>query len=168
MSKTYEALNLVREQTEPSLNFNPQARGTSSFAALLAEEFAQIERVVGGSLGKLKTAVDERAHMASTEKAQLEQHITKLIAAIAALESKLTEAETVSRTKEAALQAEVSRLKDGISEMAAAFAKQAKQLTADHPSPDDTVQMTVSLNGLKAKPTYSQAIEPSDPGLLER
>lgn len=106
--------------------------------------------------------------MASTEKAQLDQHITKLIAATAALESKLTEAETVSRAKEAALQAEVSRLKDGISEMAAAFAKQAKHLTADHPSPDDTVQMTVSLNGLKAKPTYSQATEPSDPGLLER
>lgn len=168
MSRTYEALNLVREQTQATLNFNPEVRGTSSFAVLLAEEFAQIERVVGNSLGKLKTAADETANAHSIEKHQLMQHIAKLDAAITRLESKIAEAETASRTKEAALQAEVNRLKDGIREMAAAFANRAEQLTVDHPPQDEALQVTVSLNGLKAQPPYSQATESFDSGLFER
>lgn len=270
MSRTFDALTLAKAQHALGLSGEPASCIAPSFAELLAGEFAQIERVVGESIGKIRGAVAEGVNAAGAEKAQLEQEIATLSAGlallesklaeaelslqkrngefdelaatldahskqtesleqslrlakaeainqaqrvamvaadsksrIAALEAKLVEAESTSRTREAeinqlqqesqakiaqmavqlnekenqltncyqqiaALQSEMSYLKNGVREMAAAVAKQAEQLTADRVVSSHAPQMTVSLNGMKSLPPYTQPALTTEPSLLER
>jgi chromosome segregation ATPase len=233
MSKVFDALNMAMAQTAPTFPFDGKSGITAGFAATLAEELAQIETVIGKSIGKLKAAALDEVNAASAERAQTEQLIEELkttvrklqnelqetdrtlqsrhdeiddlttklalltkqaasledslqqakadviiqtqrgevIAAdakarIVALEARLVEAESTTRAKEAllhqlkqtsqarvaqrdaqlkekeqllaerdeqmdALQAEMSRLKDGVREMASFFSKRAEALTDD-------------------------------------
>ncbi len=97
-------------QSQSMVDGNPDIRVTSSYAAILADELAQIERIVGDSIGKLKVVVEQGVEVAKTEKETTDQVISALKTEvesangkIAALEAKAGEMEAELRLKNAAI-----------------------------------------------------------------
>ena len=93
MSRNFDSLNGLESLSLPTMDANPTIRATPSYAAILADELAQIERIVGDSIGKLKAVVEEGADAAKSEKAATEQILTALTTDVATLNSQLHHSE---------------------------------------------------------------------------
>ncbi len=93
MSRNFELLKELESESQPTLDANRDSRAASGYATILTDQLAQIERIVGQSIGKLKAVVDECADAAKSEKEAAEQVVAALKAESATLAGKLRDAE---------------------------------------------------------------------------
>jgi len=97
MSRNFDCLRGADRQNLPLTNAGSDIGVPSNYAAILADELAQIENIVGHSIGKLKAVVEEGADAARTEKQSCER-------AIATLENEVTTLNQKRRDMEQLLQ----------------------------------------------------------------
>lgn len=123
MSRTFDSLNGMDGQSQSASQGDSNVPVTANYAAILADELAQIERIVGHSIGKLKAVVEVGADAAKNERVAREKFIATLQAEvaranekIAGLEDRALIAESMLRVKEGAIvqmqQATAARIAD--------------------------------------------------------
>lgn len=141
MSRNFELLKGLETQPLPTMDANSNIRVMPSSAAILADELAQIERIVGHSIGKLKAVVEEGAAAVRSEKEVAEQTIAALKADGALLTSKLRDAERSlhSRSDEVndlsaklqLLTSQVAHLSQSLQQAKSDAASEVQRATAD-------------------------------------
>lgn len=100
MSRNFDSLNGVEPHGVPGQNNPADVRVAPDCAAILADELAQIEKIVGDSLGKLKSVVIEGADAVRKEKDQAAQTIEALKAEAFSRESRLRETERMLHSRD--------------------------------------------------------------------
>ncbi len=110
MSRNFDSLRLGQVQNQSADGGNSAIPVTSGYAAILADELAEIERIVGHSIGKLKAVVEQGAEVAKTEREATDQLVAALTgeaesatAKLATLEARIQQLETSLRIKDAAI-----------------------------------------------------------------
>ena len=97
-------------QSQSTLDGESDIQVTPSYAAILADELGQVERIVGHSIAKLKAVVEQGAELAKTERESTDQRIAALksdaesaTAKLTLLEARIHELEASLRIKDAAI-----------------------------------------------------------------